>query len=101
MFEITFRNAANSDINRALDYLIDTLGAPKAADDLLNELDKTLDRLSAFPYAGGYFQSSQPLQEEVRYVLVKGFVLYYCVYPDRVEIRRFLHGRQDRQKQFF
>lgn len=101
MFEITFRHAANRDINRALDYLIDTLNAPKAADDMLDELDRMFDRLSAFPYVGGYLQTSQPLQEEVRYVLIKGFVLYYCVYPDRIEIRRFLHARQDRQKQSY
>ena len=37
------------------------------------------------------------MRDEIRKVPVKGYVLYYAVLGDTVEIRRLLHGRRDRQ----
>ena len=65
---------------------------------LLDELDKTVRQLSEFPYSCELYRTDRPMKDEIRKVPIRGYVLYYAVFQDRVEIRRFLHGRRDRTK---
>lgn len=96
MYKIVYLPLAEDDILEAVDYIAGRLGAPKAAQDLLGELDHTAERISKYPYAHELYRTMRPMGDEVRKVPVKGFVLYYTVQGDTVEIRRFLHGRRDR-----
>lgn len=96
MHKIVYLPLANVDILEAVDYIADKLDAPQAATDLLDELDSTVQRISLFPYAHELYRTTRPMRDEIRKVPVKGFVLYYAVFEDTVEIRRFLHGRRDR-----
>ena len=96
--KIVYLPLAEEDILAAVDYISFTLDAPKAANDLLDELDKTVAQLAEFPYSCELYRTERPMKDELRKVPVKGYVLYYAVFQDRVEIRRFLHGRRDRSK---
>lgn len=98
MHKIVYLPLAEADILEAVDYIADKLDAPQAAADLLAELDETVQRISMFPYAYELYRTARPIRDEVRKVTVKGYVLYYAVFQDKVEIRRFLHGRRDRSK---
>ena len=98
MHRIVYVPLAEHDLLEALDYIANTLGAPQAARDLLDMLDETLRRVAAFPYACELYRTDRPMRDEIRKVPVKGYVLYYAVFSDRVEVRRFLHGRRDRSK---
>lgn len=86
---------AEADILDAVEYIADTLDNPTAA-DLLEELDKTEAILAKFPYAYELYRTDRPMRGEIRKVPVKGYVLYYAVTQDTVEIRRFIHGRRKR-----
>ena len=83
---------------QALDYIADTLDAPEAARALLAEFDNTVQRIAEFPYALELYRTDRPMHDELRKVPVKNYVLYYAVFQDRVELRRFLHGRRDRSR---
>lgn len=98
MYQITFLPVAKNDIDAAISYLVDNLNAYQAAMALADALDGTLDLLAKFPYSNPVYFSELPLKDEIRKVPVKGYVLYYAVFPEqeRVEIRRFLHGRRKR-----
>lgn len=98
MYKITYLPLAEADIIDAVDYISFTLEAPKAAMALLDELDKTVRQISEFPYSCELYRIDRPMKDEIRKVPIKGYVLYYAVFQDRVEIRRFLHGRRDRTK---
>lgn len=98
MHEIVYLPLAENDLMDALDYIAYKLDAPKAARDLLEEFDQTVQRIAEFPYAHELYRTDRPMQDEIRKVTVKNYVLYYAVFQDRVEIRRFLHGRRDRSK---
>ena len=95
MYKIVYLPLAEADILDAVDYR--KLDAPKAAQDLLDELDDTVERISKYPYAHELYRTTRPMRDEIRKVPVKGYVLYYAVLEDTVEIRRLLHGRRDRQ----
>ena len=98
MHKIVYLPLAESDLMGALSYIADTLDAPKAAHDLLEEFDQTIQRIAEFPYAHELYRTDRPMQDEIRKVAVKNYVLYYAVFQERVEIRRFLHGRRDRSR---
>lgn len=96
MHKVVYLPLAEEDVLAAADYISSTLGAPKAASELLDELESTIKQISEFPYACELYRTERPMRDEVRKAPVKGYVLYYAVFPDRVEIRRFLHGRRDK-----
>ena len=97
MYNITYLPLANDDILAAVNYVAERLENPMAAEELLNELDQTVDRLARFPYAHELYHTNRPMQKEIRKVAVKGYVLYYSVDGNAVEIQRFIHGRKDRE----
>lgn len=98
MHKITYLPVAERDLLETLEYLTSVLDAPKAAADLLEEFDHTVQQIARFPYACELYRTDRPMKDEIRKVPVKNYVLYYAVFPDYVEIRRFLHGRRDRNR---
>lgn len=98
MHKIVYLPLAAADIGEAVDYIAEVLESPSAAESLLEELDKTVCQIAEFPYACELYRTDRPMKDEIRKVIVKNFVLYYAVFQDKVEIRRFLHGRRDRSK---
>lgn len=98
MHKVVYLPIAQADLIEALDYIGLTLDAPQAAVALLDEFEETVSRVAQFPYAQELYRTSRPLRDEIRKIPIKGFVLYYAVFEDYIEIRRFLHGRRDRSK---
>ena len=98
MHKIIHLPLAERDLMEALDYIAYKLGAPQAANDLLDTFDETVRIIAQFPYAYELYRTERPMQDEIRQVPVKNYMLYYAVFQDRVEIRRFIHGRRDRSK---
>ena len=84
------------DFLEAVDYLERVLDAPGAADDLLDQFDAAVQHIARFPYSHELYRTNRPLRDEIRKVPIKGFVLYYAVFEDYVELRRFIHGRRKR-----
>ena len=98
MHKVIYLPIAEKDLLEALDYIVLTLEAPQAAESLLEEFDSTVQRIAQFPYAQELYRTNRPMRDEIRKIPIKGFVLYYAVFEDYIEIRRFLHGRRDRSK---
>lgn len=57
---------------------------------LLDEFDGAVQQIARFPYAHELYRTDRPMQDEIRKVPVKDYVLYYAVFPDYVEIRAHL-----------
>ena len=96
MHRIVYLPLAESDLMDALGYIAYTLDAPKAARELLVAFDETIQRIAEFPYAHALYRTDRPMKDELRMVPVKNYVLYYAVFQDRVELRRFLYGKRNR-----
>ena len=95
MYKIRYLPLAEEDILSAVAYIADKLKNPKAASDLLDELDKIAGNIVEFPFAGGLYRTDRPLHDEIRMAQVKNYVLYYTVIGDTVEVRRFVHSRRN------
>ncbi len=98
MHKIVYLPVAERDLLEALEYLAAALDAPKAAADLLKEFDRTVQQIARFPYACELYRTDRPMKDEIRKVPIKNYVLYYAVFPDYVEIRRFLHSQRDHSR---
>ena len=51
MYKIVYLPLAEEDILDAVDYIAGKLDAPQVAQDLLDKLDDTVERISKYPYA--------------------------------------------------
>lgn len=96
MHKVEYLPLAQADVLDAVNYLAVTLDAPQAAGSLLDALDHAVEQISRFPYASELYRTNRPMRDEIRKLPIKGFILYYAVFQNRVEIRRFLHGRRNR-----
>ena len=96
MYKIVYLPLAEDDVLAAVEYIAGRLGNPQAAEALLDELDRTAEQLALFPYSSELYYTDRPMRDELRKVPVKGYVLYYTVRDDTVEIRRLIRGRRDR-----
>lgn len=82
---------ARRDLLKALEYLVTEVHAPRAAEELLDELEDAAASLADFPDKGRIVPELGPPK---RQLLVKGYRLIYRVRTE-VEILRLIHGRQD------
>ena len=100
MHKIVYLPIAEDDILAAVEYIAYKLDNPSAAEALLDELDKTVERVARFPYSSELYRTDRPMRKEIRMVSVKNYVLYYAVTEETVEIQRLIHGRSDRTQLF-
>ncbi len=96
VYKVVYLPLAEEDVLAAMEYVAGRLGNPQAAEALLNELDQIAEQLALFPYSSELYYTNRPIRDELRKVPVRGYVLYYTVKGDTVEIRRLIHGRRDR-----
>jgi toxin ParE1/3/4 len=64
----------------------------RAADALIDRIDKTTDMLADTPLAG---RARPELGLELRSFPVGSYVIFYVPVPDGIEIVRVMNGRQD------
>lgn len=96
MHKVEYLPIAKQDIEDAVTYIAASLDAPQAARKLLLSISEAVEQIAQFPYAYEAYRPKWPLSVELRKAPICGYVLYYAVFRDRVEIWRLLHGRQDR-----
>ena len=94
--KIIYLPIAEDDVLNAVEHIACKLDNPSAAENLLDELDKTVERIARFPYSSELYRTDRPMRKEIRMASVRNYVLYYAVTEDTVEIQRLIHGRRVR-----
>lgn len=82
-----------AELNAVLDALL-----PEHQDtalEMLDELDRVFDLVSAFPFSMQPYPLEKQHAEVYRAIDVKKYLAFYVVLDDVVEFRRFLHARSD------
>ena len=85
-----------------MDYLASELNAPDAALDFIDEMEAAAKSLAEMSYRHPIYHTSFAVLEEVRWLPVKNYIVFYKVFEEEktVEIRRVLHQLQDTNKPF-
>ena len=84
-------------------YISETLHNEKAANDLLDAVEKAI--MERLPIAEAFEPYCSVKERQYKYyrIYVKNFVIYYVVIDDIgskkiMEVRRFLYNKQDREQ---
>lgn len=95
MYNLSYLPSARKDISEIVFYIAEHLKAAKAAVDLVDAFDKSIQRLQQFPYSCKVYQSSMPLKEEYRLLPIKNYAVFYVVRDDIVEIHRVIYSKMN------
>ena len=97
MYEIIYLPTARKQLEDIVDYIAVELAAPDAALDFIEEVGKATKSLAEMPYRHPIYHTSFVLLEEVRWISVKNYNVFYKSFEEEktVEIRRVLHQLQN------
>lgn len=102
MYEVIYLPTARKQLENIVDCIAFELNAPEAALDFINGVDAAARSLAEMPYRNPIYHTRFAVLEEVRWIPVKQYHLFYKVFEEEkvVEIRRVLHRLQDTGKPF-
>ena len=95
MPEIKYLPSFYQELNAIVDYITYTLEAPRAASNLLDELENSINSLKEFPLAHRIYRAIKPLPTEYRILPVKNYYVFYVVLDDNIEIHRIIYKKRD------
>ncbi|MDR0289401.1 MAG: type II toxin-antitoxin system RelE/ParE family toxin [Treponema sp.] len=95
MPEITYLPSFQQELNSIVDYITFTLEAPRAAVNLLDELEKAINALKIFPLAHRLYRPIRPIQTEYRVLPVKNYLVFYVVLEKTIEIHRIIFKKRN------
>ena len=81
-----------------MEYITFTLEAPRAALNLLDELEKAINNLKILPLAHRLYRPIKPIQTEYRVLTVKNYLVFYVVLEETIEIHRIIYKKRDLSK---
>ena len=95
MLDIVYLPSFQQDIDSITDYITYTLEAPKAASNLLDELEKSIKDLKMFPLAHQLYRPIKPILTEYRVLTVKNYLVFYVVLEETIEIHRIIYKKRN------
>ena len=93
--EIKYLPSFRQELDAIVEYISVTLEAPRAALNLLDELEKSINDLKIFPFAHRRYHPIKPLLTEYRIVTVKNYLVFYVVLEEIIEIHRIIYKKRD------
>ena len=102
MYSVVYLPGALRQLEDIIDYIAFELKAPDAAAAFIDAVDAVASSLRENPYLHPVYHSTLAIPEEIRFVPVKRYNLYYRVYEETktVEVWRILHQLQQQERHF-
>jgi plasmid stabilization system protein ParE len=97
MFKLTFSEKINDDIVSSINYIKNTLKAPRAAQNHVEELKKKYIKLKENPFARPLVHNKYLASKGIRFIMVKKYMLVYKIDEknETVFLYRFIYCRRD------
>jgi toxin ParE1/3/4 len=94
-YRIRYAQQAVDDMDAIFDYIF--LEDQDAAQKMLSDFKKSIERLAESPYIGAAIRTDEPVMITAgyRYLAVSPYLIFYRVADSEVRIGRILHSRQD------
>ena len=83
------------DLNDAVFYIADVLRAPEAAERLLDNLEAAILARMEAPTIAPVYKTTRKRPLPYYWFEVGNYMVFYVVYDDVVEMRRFIYGSRD------
>jgi len=97
MYSLNVTDIAEEDILDTLKYIADVLKAPKAANNLLDEIERHEEILENTPNIYPFVPDEYLAQKGLKFTRIKNYLMFYVVDEDEkiVTVIRFLYNRRD------
>ena len=97
MYFVNITDSAEEDIISAVNYISVKLKAPKAANNLLDEIEKHEEILGKTPNIYPRVPDEYLAEKGLRFAIIKNYLMFFSVDEEEkvVNVVRFLYGRRD------
>ena len=99
--KVNYSPSALHDLNSIYDYISVELSNVNAADLLINEIIKAIDRLEEFPLSGNPLSSIVDLKTDYYFLVVKNYLVFYRFLNNVVYIDSVLYSKREYLKILF
>lgn len=97
MYSLKLSDPFIDDVASALEYIMQTLQAPAAAQRLKDEIKKSYKTIKETPFIYPVVPDKYLASLGYRFKMVNNYMLFYTVEKNVIEIVRFLYGYRDWQ----
>ncbi len=94
-YKLYYTQEAQRDLDEIWNYILSDLSNPIAAQNTVNRIVDSIDRLSDFPEIGAMLSSVADVESEYRFLVCENYLAFYRVDGKEVYIDRVLYGRCD------
>ena len=97
MYELAFSKVIDSDIDHCYIYIKETMEAPKAAENLFNELYEKINGLLENPYRRPLVHDKYLASLGIRSINVKNYTMFYSILEETKQLiaLRFMYTKRD------
>jgi len=96
-YQLKFTPIAEDDLDGIYMYISEHLAAPKAAKDLMDDIEVSIMRLKEFPYSGSPVKDDILRSRGYRKLIVKNYIVFHLIdeAEKQVVIMRLLYSAQN------
>jgi plasmid stabilization system protein ParE len=94
-YKIEYLPIALNDIKKSVNYIKDVLNSNQGAKGVTAELDKKVKVIESNPFIYPEFLTENELLKNTRFAVVKNYLLFYKIFDERIEVRRFIYKKKD------
>ena len=95
MYKVHYLPLALDDLKGIVRYIAHKLEAPRAAEDLINKIDREVKKVSENPFRCHVYAPWEKLKFEYRVLNIGNYSLFYVIEKEKVEIHRVLYSQRD------
>ena len=97
MYDVIYLPSAKQELEEIIEYISIELKAPEAALNFINAVNDMVQRLTDMPYRHPIYHSRFRLNNEIRFVPVKNYNVFYKVDEEHktVKIHSIIYQRRD------
>ena len=93
--QVEFSELARLDLHGIHDYISNELDSPETARRIIERLTSSAANLGRFPHLGRSLDEMIERRTDYRFLACHGYLLFYRILDDHVEIERVLNGRMN------
>ena len=95
MNKILYSPEALQDLDDIGDYIAEELSSPQAAFKLLTEITASINFLQTIPLMGANISALADIVSDVRYLVVKKYLVFYRFHKNTIFIDRIIYSRRN------
>ncbi len=98
-YKVDYLPLAKQDLVDIVQYIVNTLHNPNAAERIANQILQKIDTLEDYPYSNHCYRPLNELTHEYRQIIIGHYVAFYWVdeLVKTVTIARILYGKREFQ----